>query len=195
MANRLFLIGILSIIITDVTFCQEGNPSLLDAPEGWRPEFMRFPLPFAPSLDYKGAEDIRFAPGWSDKSSKEFWAYSFLWYLDEDPQLTPQKLEKDFVLYFDGLMKVVGEEKGLDSGDMKRTSASFSRSGANGFKGQVNIFDAFFSQQEIQLNFDLEESFCEKATKHLTLFRISPQSYDNEVWNSLRQVQLGVDCK
>ena len=33
-------------------------------------------------IKYSGVEDIRFAPGWGNAKSNEYWTYAFLWYLD-----------------------------------------------------------------------------------------------------------------
>ena len=40
---------------------------------------------FAPSIKYKGVEDIRFTPGWGKAGSEEYWTYAFLWFLDDEP--------------------------------------------------------------------------------------------------------------
>src|SRR4051812_6700953 len=62
-------------------------PYALTAPEGWGVERFAIPIEFAPSIPYKGVEDIRFAPGWSDAKSNEYWTYAFLWYLDGKPAI------------------------------------------------------------------------------------------------------------
>jgi len=51
---------------------------VLSAPENWKSELIPFPRSFAPSIDFIGFEDLRFSPGWSDSTSQEFWAYTFI---------------------------------------------------------------------------------------------------------------------
>ena len=38
----------------------------LPSPEGWGIERFGIPIEFAPTIPYKGVEDVRFAPGWGD---------------------------------------------------------------------------------------------------------------------------------
>ena len=178
---------------------KEKDISLLNAPEGWRPELIPFPLSFAPGLSYKGLEDIRFAKGWADAKSEQFWAYAFVWYLDEDPKLSEEKLEKDFVVYFDGLMQAVGKDKGLKPEDIPTTLTLFMKAsekkGVTSYRGKIQIFDAFFSQDLVKLNVSMEAYFCKKAQKHVALFYISPKDYDHGIWKELEKVELSGSCK
>ena len=57
-------------------------PYFLDTPQHWGIERFQIPIQFAPSIAYKGVEDIRFTPGWAKKDSEEYWSYVFLWDLD-----------------------------------------------------------------------------------------------------------------
>ena len=59
----------------------------LPFPDGWNVERFSIPIDFAPGIAYKGVEDIRFAPGWGDKKSEEYWSYCFLWWLNPDAKI------------------------------------------------------------------------------------------------------------
>ena len=76
----------------------------LAAPQGWGIERFTIPIEFAPSIPYKGVEDLRFAPGWSDPKSTEYWTYAFLWSLDGKPEITPQITEQNLTAYYTGLI-------------------------------------------------------------------------------------------
>ena len=53
-------------------------PYTLNTPEGWGVEHFLIPIEFAPSIPYKGVEDIRFTPGWGNAKTDECWTYCFL---------------------------------------------------------------------------------------------------------------------
>src|ERR1044072_1143964 len=74
-------------------------PYFLDTPQHWDIERFLVPIAFAPSIPYKGIEDIRFTPGWSKKDSDEYWAYTFLWYLDGAVSLDEKTIEKNLSAY------------------------------------------------------------------------------------------------
>jgi hypothetical protein len=76
----------------------------LATPDGWNIERFGIPIDFAPSIPYKGVEDIRFTPGWSDPNANDYWSYAFLWYLEGTPETNPQIIEKNLTAYYNGLV-------------------------------------------------------------------------------------------
>ena len=61
-------------------------PYELPVPKGWTIERFLIPISFAPQISYTGVEDIRFAPGWANAGSDEYWTYAFLWWLEGNIQ-------------------------------------------------------------------------------------------------------------
>lgn len=171
---------------------QEKANLLLDIDTPWRSEQLTFPIGFAPSLDYKGMEEVRFAKGWGNKESEEFWTYTFLWYLDEDPVVTASKIEKDIEAYFDGLMALVGKGSGLD---ITPANVVFVPDSATSYIGKAKMFDAFFTKGIQELNIKAVTGYCESSKKHTVLFTFSPQDYDHPIWKTLDGITLTVDCK
>lgn len=198
--KRLALFACLLLLLSPVRiFGQDASePPILESPDSWKKEVIRFPLGFAPSLSYQGVEDLRFSEGWSKKDSPLFWTYAFVWYLDEDPQLSPQKLEEDFVTYFNGLMDAVSEGQEPNIEVIPQYLALFMEGngseGSPDFTGKVITYDAFFTRELITLNFTVRESFCEKTGKYVARFNISPQPFGHEVWEKFGEVKMGVDC-
>ncbi len=91
------------IFILSATLCfSQEKETVLEAPESWGSEIITFPMDFAPSIDFTGFEDIRFTPGWTDPYNRQFWTYSFVWYIDQIPPLTEQKLTDLMSTYYDG---------------------------------------------------------------------------------------------
>ena len=60
----------------------------LPLPDKWTKEVFSIPISFAPEINYKGHEEIRFAPGWGDSTKNDYWTYAFLWCIDADPNIS-----------------------------------------------------------------------------------------------------------
>ena len=91
-----------------ITAQNHQDSLVLTTNDQWRNEMINFPLSFAPEIDLKGYEDIRFLKGWHEAKSEEFWSYGFVWVLKEKPLLSEKSLNIMINQYFDGLMDFVG---------------------------------------------------------------------------------------
>ena len=74
----------------------------LPIPKDWTIERFLVPPSFAPTIQYKGVEDIRFTPGWDKFESNEYWSYAFLWYLDDRVAFDSKSLKKNLTAYYTG---------------------------------------------------------------------------------------------
>ena len=186
MYKKSVLILILFSLSSVITFGQEKE-SVLSAPNNWISEILPFPLGFAPTIDFVGFEDLRFAPGWKDSTSQEFWAYTFVWYIEKGPAMTESKLTESFNSYYDGLM-------GVDLNDqLDKTLCLFVKTN-EGFVGKMRVYDKFFSKDYMTLNIKVKESFCPKTNKQIIFCDISPKALDHEVWEIFDDVELNVAC-
>ncbi len=166
----------------------------LSAPDNWRKETIEFPLSFAPSLDHKGTEYVRFAPGWGKQGSEEYFSYAFLWYLNENPTLSSSQIETELEAYFDGLMQAVSQPDTDSSKNIKKSKAFFEKIDGYNYAGKIITYDAFTTKKEVHLNIVATYSDCKNLDKHLVLFRISPQPIDHPVWDMLNKVFINLDC-
>ena len=184
---------VIALLIFNTLSAQENKPeTILTAPDDWRMEIINLPLSFAPSLDYTGFEDIRFAPGWSDTTAADYFTYTFTWVLDKNPKLDRDKLETQMKAYFDGLMEAVSGRK-----DLPKTEADFSFAGAKrdfGATGTVKFYEAFFKKKVVSLNVNVAGKRCPELGKYLVRFDLSPQPSSAEVWKGFDQVKLKEDC-
>jgi hypothetical protein len=187
----LFLFTISSII----TFGQEKE-SVLSAPDNWQSEIIPFPLGFARDIDFIGFEDLRFAPGWSDSTSQEFWAYTFVWYIEKGPAMTESKLTESFNSYYDGLMGVDihNQNDSTNSNQLDKTLCLFVKTN-EGFVGKMRVYDRFFTKDYMTLNIKVKESFCPKTNKQIIFCDISPMAFDHEVWGIFDDVEISVECE
>lgn len=179
-------------------FSQTEKVNILQAPNNWKKETFTFPLDFAPKLQFTGIEEAIFTPGWSDKTSPEFWTYSFVWYVDGNLELAEDKLQTFIGDYFNGLTQTVGTGKGMKKEAISNAFAIFMEkeriNNWQHFEGKVQLFDVFFSEQEIRLNTKVKALYCEDVNKHLVLFSFARKAFDDKIWKVFDNVQTIDDC-
>ncbi|MEO1651968.1 MAG: hypothetical protein AAFU64_00335 [Bacteroidota bacterium] len=171
---------------------------VLAAPDNWRTELIPFPLGFAPEIDLQGFEDIRFSSGWANPQSPEFWTYAFAWSLENHPGLSEEKLSRFFEVYFDGLMSIVSRRDSINPEDIPKTQAAFKlmpeKTSTPRYRGEIQLFDAFFSKKVMVLFVKGQYIYCEKLDRHFVFFELSPQAFDHDVWAVFNQVKMALPC-
>jgi hypothetical protein len=195
MNKKITLFIVLIFAFNILTVLSKEHEAVLKAPDNWKSEIIPFPLGFAREIDFVGYEDIRFAPRWSDRSSPEFWAYTFVWYVDKGPAMTESKLTEIYNQYYDGLMGVNNSIKSSNKNAVKlnKTISKFIKV-ADGFKGTIVVYDRFFSKDYISLNVNVKETFCPKMNKQIILNDISTKDFEHEVWKLFDDVNVSVKC-
>ena len=187
---------ILTLLSISSVFSQETK-SRIHAPGDWNTEKIFFPLEFAPEIDYEGFEEIRFAPGWSDASSDEFWTYHFSWFIEDGNRMSEDLLAETISIYFDGLSKAVLKEFSDDSikaTSLDKTLCLFVKTN-HGFKGKIRMFDSFFTKDYVHLNVRVSESICLESNKQQISFDISPKRFDHEVWKLFELIEIAEVCE
>ena len=199
--KTLFVVSLLLYLSTGGLAQQESSSAtsaLLRAPDDWGQESFALPPAFAPNFDISGVEEVRFAPGWADSTSTQFWTYTFAWYVDGDASLTEQRLATLVENYFGGLTRSVGKQNGIAPEKIARAEAQFTATEAaddqSAFEGTVALFDVFFTQRLITLNTKVKANYCAALDRQLILFSFSPQALANEVWQAFDAVQSPEDC-
>jgi len=172
-------------------------PYVLDTIKGWDVERFLIPISFAPSIRYKGVEDIRFTPGWAKKTSNEYWSYAFLWYLDGKVTLDAKTIENNFKAYYTGLIKVNSDSSKIADKLFPVTSSIRSRTtekeDLKTFEGSVTMLD-YMSKQPITLNVVVHIRSCAGKDKTFVFHEISPMHYSDEVWKRLHQLWVNFKC-
>ncbi|MEM6768737.1 MAG: hypothetical protein AAF655_27610, partial [Bacteroidota bacterium] len=186
-----FTLLFLFLLISHMLMWGQERKTVLSAPGNWNSEIIPFPLSFAPDIEFEGFEDIRFAPGWTDAASKEFWTYHFTWVLNQEINVTEKSLADIFQVYYDGLSLAVLKEQNdsIDANMLDKTLCLFIET-EDGFTGKLRIFDSFFTKEYLILFVKARESFCEKTNQHLVSFDISPKSFEDEIWRIFQEVEV-----
>lgn len=172
----------------------------LTVPQGWGVERLAIPIDFAPSIPYKGVEDLRFAPGWSNPKANDYWTYAFLWHLEGRPENNPQTIEKNLTAYYTGLIgrniekrkipkdklvpvKVKIKQVNTDSGDLQT------------YSGTIDMLD-YMAQLPITLNCIVHVKLCPQEQNNTFMFyEISPRPADNDIWKALQNLWTTFECR
>ncbi len=173
----------------------DSADNVLEAPENWRSEVIKFPLKFAKILDYSGAEHVRFAPGWGKEDAKDYFSYAFLWEIDQNPKLSSEKLEHEMEIYFDGLMNMVAKMNLKLLKKIPKSKAFFEKVNDSVYAGKILTYDAFTTKKEINLNTIVEYKFCKLENKHLVLFTLSPQAPEHPIWKKMKKLTIDLECE
>lgn len=109
-------------------------------PDGWKREQIPFPLEFAPTLDHRGIEELRFPPGFLKPDSPNRWSYTFEWQLTDEAALDATALGTEIATYFRGLLgSVDGDRHRFDPAEITARAAPQGDS----FAIDAHVFDAF----------------------------------------------------
>ncbi len=191
----LVLLGVIIIAAGYLYLRLHNNiDNVLEAKSNWRSEVLEFPLIFASSLEYQGEEHIRFAPGWGEPESEDYFSYVFLWIIEKDPKLNSYKLENITNTYFDGLMNTGAITNFNFLKNIPKTTSSMQQVDTNTFEGSITMYDEFFSKEKVTLLSQIKSEYCTATKKYLVWFYISPQGKEHPIWEELQDVRLTLDC-
>jgi hypothetical protein len=174
-------------------------PYALLMPEGWGVERFLIPIEFAPTIPYKGVEDLRFMPGWGNVKSEEYWSYFFLWHLSELPITNETTIQNNLNAYYTGLIgrnierrkipadkifpvKTLVKEEKTRPGDLKT------------FRGTISMLD-YMEQKPIVLNCIVHVKSCDGQSKGFIFHEISPRPATDAVWEKLELLWKNFNCK
>ncbi len=161
---------------------------MLAQPAGWRSERIGFPLPFAPTLPFRGVVDLRFSKGMFDAASAELWSYAFVWWLEGEVQVDAATLNASVQTYYQGLTKNQGPVSASLVGDNDVTAKPVQ------FSGTVQLFDALVTQKPMKLNAKVATIACAAQRRTAVFFEISPQPGGNPVWSQLDALRKDFAC-
>lgn len=185
-------------LFTTLAFGQTAEPALvyeLPTPAGWGTEKIPFPIGFAPSIEYKGIEEIRFMPGWARKDSADYWSYVFLWQLEGVLVFEPGILEEKMKVYYEGLAaatKSVPREK-LIPVVAKLKYDPIPKGQNRDFSGTIEMLD-YMKQTKQVLNVKIHSRVLPSENKTMVWFELSPQSFTHPLWKDLEKIRKEAKC-
>lgn len=163
-------------------------------PPGWRAETIPFPLEFAPTLPYRGVEELRFPKEFFTVGHADYFSYAFVWYLAPPGPASVETLEQELVSYFAGLARAVG---GADRPDIAAFEFKAELTGdlATRVRGVVDAFDAFKAQAPVRLHIEIWPLRCERDDRLAFAFAASPRDPGAHVMAWRWLVALAADAR
>ncbi len=173
-------------------------PYRLQKPEKWSTEVIAFPIDFAPSIDFKGIEDLRFAPGWGNSKTEEYWSYAYLWWVEGKPVVNENNLKANLQSYYDGLIGRNVLSRKISARKVIPTRATIteertSEDDVKTFKGTIMMFD-YMAEQPITLKCIIHQKKCWQPNRRVLLVEVSPQPFNHAVWKSLEYLNTSFRC-
>lgn len=164
-------------------------------PPGWRTESIAFPLDFAPSLPYRGVDELRFPPQFFEREDPQYFSYAFVWYIVAPGPADRETLERDLVSYFSGLAQSVG---GRDNTDIQAADFKVALKGelATELTGEVTAYDAFKAKAPVNLHLRARRTRCQAPGIIALVFAASPRpiSHKDEIWRQLDALAGDFKC-
>ncbi len=193
-AMKIFLAFFCAIVSISLAAQEHNhNPELLKEPAGW--EFERFSLPpsFAPGITYKGAEELRFAPGMFKKDSAAYFTYAFVVQLDNIITVSQNDIRDYLFNYYKGLCNVTAQDRKLVIDTTQITATVEKKKGTPAhetiYNASLDIFGVFDDGAPVKLNMEVKV-LTNVATKKTYLVIItSPREKTDAVWKPLYKIQ------
>ncbi|SEC42120.1 hypothetical protein SAMN04489761_2946 [Tenacibaculum sp. MAR_2009_124] len=182
---------VIILFISASAFAQTGVVDILQADSTWTKEKIKIPFHFAPEIKYEGYEDIRFAKGWGNIESSEFWTYSFVWNINLKDEPKTSFFEENLKFHFDGLMNLVNKEKDkVIPKTQTKLYLSSKTEKTNFYQGTLVLHDSFKTKNLIVLYVNIESKLCKKTNNYLLLFRFSHQPFQHSIWEKMKLVKI-----
>src|SRR5262245_45867364 len=189
--------GCALLLLTLSAYGQPGKetPYQVPAPKGWVKETISLPPGFAPEVKWKGSEELRFAPGMFKADAADFFSYALLFWLPEDQKIDPKTLERELLVYYQGLAKAVLESKKqkVDASNFTLTIKAAAdkpakRSGGEtvtAYVAELKWTEPFATGKPQTLRMEIHTWDCEKHKHRCVFICASPQPETADVWKSL----------
>ena len=172
---------------------------LLPVPEKWSVERFSMPPDFATDINYKGVEDVRFAAGWGDAKSDEYWTYAFLWWTEGNAELNTSILEKYLKSYYSGLIaRNIGPRK-IPASKLQPTIVSIhvantEKGDLQTYSGTISMLD-YMAQTPMVLNALIHKKNCPDKNHSFIFFEICPKPMTDPEWQKLNKLYEGLECE
>ena len=165
---------------------------ILREPADWRLETMPIPPGFAPDIEMRGSEEIRFAPGMFDTSSGNYFTCVMAVLLDNEPKVGSVELKEFLEKYYRGLSTSVGRRKGfspsIEEMQAEVNPVQSDSVTTNCFAGQVVFFDSFSDGRRIRLNVEAKVIPLAATKQTCVILLVSPSDDEESVWRTLREI-------
>lgn len=195
--KKSFLPLILFTITAVIAFAQPKQPTILMGPADWGFERMDFPLGFAPGLDFKAYEEIRFAPNWNDTASANYFTYVYVVSIEGQKKFNKAEIKNFLEKYYKGLCVAMGPpnkpkpDTSLIKAEVSDAPAADS-STTSGFVAALPYFDTFTTGRKINLRFEIDCTVKTAANRTYLTVLLSASKDNKTIWDKLHEVKKSI---
>lgn len=170
----------------------------LGFPKGWQVERRGMPIDFAPRIPYKGVEDLRYAPGWSDTASAGHWTYFSLWWIEDEQRFNSSVLEQLLWAYYTGLVGRNIVQRGIPTDKLVKLTTNVKKTkkqpgDEDTYLGDVHMLN-YMNLQPIDLHLQIHWRKCTDQKHTVLLIQVSPKTYDDDMWKGLNDMRDSFQC-
>jgi hypothetical protein len=183
---------------------EKEPPYQVPTPAGWAKETIALPPAFAPDMKWKGAEELRFAPGMFKADAPNFFSYAMLFWLPE-AAIDARTMERELLAYYRGLAAAVLKDKKREVNTKAFTLTLTAarpqpdkRPGGEavaGYVGELKWTEPFATGKPQTLRLEIHSWPSAKHKHHCVFVCASPQPETAAVWKALRAIRAGCTCR
>ena len=156
--KRSWLLILLACSVLTVT--AQSKPVLLTNPANWQFEQFSLPPEFAPTVRYKGIEELRFSPGWGKKDAADYFTVVFGVRLDDTKSVSMADIKDYLLTYFRGLCSNTVNTRKLSSVDTSAINVVIKKKPTadktNIYNVSLHMFGVFTDGLPITLNMEIK---------------------------------------
>lgn len=168
--------------------------------KGWFGERILLPPGFAPTLAWKGLEEIRFAPGMFKADQPDFFSYALVFSLEPDADISPKALDKQILVYYQGLSQAVSKGRGRqvdiskftvssEAVEEKESTAPKQAKDPKAYKSVLNWVEPFATGKPQKLNIDVHAWKDTERKRTYVFFCATPTEAGSEIHKKLVEVR------
>jgi hypothetical protein len=184
---------------------EKEPPYQVPAPRGRAKETIALPPAFAPDMKWKGAEELRFAPGMFKGDAADFFSYGLLFWLPDGQKIDAKTMEQELLAYYRGLATAVlkSKKQEVDAKAFTLTVADAKeqpdkRAGGEpvtAYVGELKWTEPFTTGKPQTLRLEIHAWPAENHKHHCVFICASPQPETAAVWKALREIRAGCTCR
>ena len=169
------------------------SPYIVSAPATWTVEHFSLPPEFSPLLPWKGQEEIRLHPNWTQPEKDGYWSYVYLWWINGNAPVDAGILKENLQIYYDGLLNhLIPKDFPVDK--ITRSVAIVQKiktdhGDKQTFAGQVAMLN-FMSQRPIVLFVVIHVKEIGSAQNTAVRVEASPKTAEHSVWKELKAIRI-----
>ncbi|HWJ29788.1 MAG TPA: hypothetical protein VNS32_24835, partial [Flavisolibacter sp.] len=164
----------------------------------WNVERFTLPAAFAPQMNFRGVEELRFPPGWGNSTSAQYWSYAYLWWMDRNTVINEESLQTNFQALYTGLVgrNIISRRIPLNKQMPSSVGVRKIKTEAGDlqtFRGEAHMLD-YMTQKPMMLNLLIHVKDCSRENHSAVFVEVSPKPLSHSTWKELNLLGQTFRC-